>query len=94
MGRTAPAVLWLALGLTAVVLFLPGLAKIAALNHQRRALAVEVETLRQENEALKLRVWRLQKDPAFIEQRAREQLGLTREGEIVLQVAPEDEAAE
>ncbi len=68
-----------------------GLFEVWRKKGTHRKLAAEVETLRQENLALKREIQALRSDPAAIERLAREELGFSRPGEITF-VFREDEA--
>lgn len=68
-----------------------GLFEVWRKKGTHRQLAAEVETLRQENLALKREIQALRSDPAAIERLAREELGFSRPGEINF-VFREDEA--
>ena len=80
--------LWLAEG---------GIAEVVRLKEQiRREEATNAE-LRARNDELARQVWDLQNGQLVIEQRAREDLGLVREGEVYYQFAddsPEADGAE
>ncbi len=73
-----------------VVLGLGGqsLARVWQMTREVDRLERELGTLRAETEQLALAVTRLRSDPATIEQRAREALGLVKPGERVLKLPP------
>ncbi|MCS6896420.1 MAG: septum formation initiator family protein [Nitrospira sp.] len=79
------ACLWLLVGL---VFGEMGLLRYFAMREYARRLESELATLGAEKAALEKEVMRLQRDPAKIEQVARERLGYVREGEIVYQLIP------
>lgn len=66
-----------------VLLARHGLIDLVRLTSQRDDLRGEVETMNRGNQGLMKAVERLKTDPAAIEEAAREDLGLAREGEIV-----------
>ena len=66
-----------------------GLVRYLALHDQARNLEQDLAALRVENATLRDDITRLQRDPAKIEQLAREQLGYVRKGETVYQVSPD-----
>ncbi len=82
---------------SAVVFFLVLLASswVASLRdlrsaHRREALLLErIETTELRNQELEQKIERLRDDPLMLERLAREQLGLVREGEVVV-VFPEE----
>jgi cell division protein FtsB len=57
-----------------------------------KTLAQQLDALRQENEALKGHVDRLDHDPGAIEHQAREELHYTRPGEVIVTLPPEPAA--
>jgi cell division protein FtsB len=62
--------------------------------HTRREvseLSLEVETIEQENARLRTEIDRLRHDPDYIERIAREELGLIRDGEIVIEFVNDGE---
>ena len=61
-----------------------GLPAVFKARRQAHALTREVGALRDQNQALRARVYALRTDPAVIETVARETLGLARPGEIVV----------
>ncbi|MBW2618544.1 MAG: septum formation initiator family protein [Deltaproteobacteria bacterium] len=81
-GVLIPLVIIIALG-ALVMLARHGLIDLVRLTGQRDDLRAEVEEMYQRNQGLMVAVERLKTDPAAIEEAAREDLGLAREGEIV-----------
>lgn len=80
--------LWLAVGL---IFGEMGLLRYVAMRQYAQQLEGELALLQAEKEKLKQEVLRLQRDPAKIEQVARERLGYVREGETVYQLMPASE---
>jgi len=77
----------LALGVGYHVIFgANGLTVYEQKRHETQALALEMQQLQQENDALTGHVMRLQNDPNSIEQQAREQLHYTRPGEVIYEL--------
>jgi cell division protein FtsB len=64
------------------------LARVWQMKHEVESLEREIVTLRAEAGRLTATVNRLRTDPDFIEQVAREDLGLVKPGERVLKLAP------
>jgi len=60
-----------------------GLLQLAAQKERSRALAQQLQDLREENRTLEAEIGALRTDPRAIERLAREQLGLARPGELV-----------
>ena len=75
-----------------VLLATSGVASIRDLRraHEREALLLErIKSAEIRNQELQLRIERLRDDPLLLERLAREELGLVREGEVVV-VFPKD----
>lgn len=68
-----------------------GLLRYLSMRDQARGLEHELSVLQRDNAVLRGDITQLQRDPAKIEQLAREQLGYVRKGETVYQVAPDPE---
>jgi cell division protein FtsB len=64
------------------------LARVWQMKHEVESLEREISTLRAETGRLSALVGRLRNDPDFIEQVAREDLGLVKPGEKVLKLPP------
>jgi cell division protein FtsB len=64
------------------------LARVWQMKHEVESLEREIVTLRAETGRLTATVHRLRTDPDFIEQVAREDLGLVKPGERVLKLPP------
>ena len=62
-----------------------GLIKLVSCQRQREALAVEASRLQQENQRLIVEIERLKGDDSYLEQLAREDLGMVKPGELVFQ---------
>ena len=80
-----------ALGAATVLTLTDGgqsLARVWQMKHEVESLEREIVTLRAETGRLTATVNRLRTDPDFIEQVAREDLGLVKPGERVLKLPP------
>jgi len=66
-----------------IALFLPGLSKYHDLQEQKRTLERKISDLQKVNAELKSKMDRLQNDPVYLEQVAREKMKKTREGEYI-----------
>lgn len=62
-----------------------GLIKLVSYQRQREALAAEASRLQQENQRLTDEIERLKGDDSYLEQLAREELGMVKPGELVFQ---------
>lgn len=71
-----------------VIIFLPSFAKYQELYYKNKRLEERIDFLRSENKRLEEEKARLETDITYIEQKAREKLGVVRKGEIVLKEAP------
>ena len=74
-----------------LIIFLPGYAKIQELRQKNKELQASVERLGGENLKLYQEKEKLEKDPDYLEQVARERLGIVRKGEIVYRLVPGEE---
>ncbi len=67
-----------------------GLLNLVRTERQARSLSREAEELKAKNKELEIEVEKLTDDEGYIERRAREELGLVKPGELVIQfVEPE-----
>jgi cell division protein FtsB len=71
------------------VLFLPGYTKLQELRDKNQALAVKIKHLNIENALLQQELLRINNDPVYQEQIAREKMGVVRKGEIPVKIVPE-----
>jgi len=71
-----------------IIVFLPSFAKYQALLYKNRKLEERINTLASENKRLEEAKVRLEQDISYVEKRARETMGVTRKGEIVIKEAP------
>jgi cell division protein FtsB len=62
-----------------------GVLKLVRYRQQRQEFVKEASRLREENEKLRQDIESLQNDPSFIERVARENLGMVKPGEFVIQ---------
>jgi cell division protein FtsB len=72
-----------------LVLFLPGYTKLQELRDKNQALAVKIKHLNIENALLQQELLRINNDPVYQEQIAREKMGVVRKGEIPVKIVPE-----
>jgi len=82
-------------GLIAVVIlgiiYIPNYRKIKSLARENKELEKQIEQIEQANQRLSEEHRRLQSDPLYLENVAREKLGVARKGEIVYKVLPTEE---
>jgi len=86
---------WLAACVLALVLFVVaaiwgdhGLIHVWRLQAQQHEQEQTAFVLEQQNEHLRQRIQRLQSDDRYLEQLARERLGLVKKGEVIYRVMP------
>jgi cell division protein FtsB len=87
-GCLAACVLGLVLFLFAAISGDHGLLYVRRLQAQQRELEQTAFQLQQRNEHLRQHIQRLQSDDRYLEQLARERLGLVKKGEIIYRVMP------
>ena len=73
-----------------LAIFAPGYLRLRELRHKNMVLLEQIEKISKENESLALEVDRLESDPFYIEKRARDKMGIGREGEVRYQFIYED----
>jgi len=66
------------------VIYLPGFSRLQQLKEENRNLEKRIEILEKANTELEEVNEKLVKDPNYVEKIAREKLGMTRKGEIIL----------
>lgn len=75
-----------------LIIFFPGYAKMQELRQKNKELEVNIKKLEKENLALQEEKERLENEPDYLEQVAREKLGIVKKGEVVYKVvSPEEE---
>ena len=67
-----------------VVLFLPGFSKLQRLKEENRNLQRRMQVLEKTNEELLIEKEKLETDLSYVEKVAREKLGMSKKGEIIL----------
>ena len=66
-----------------------GLPRYVSMREHAQQLEVDIQELQRSARALRIEIDRLERDPAKIEQLARERLGYVRKGETVYQLVPD-----
>ena len=74
-----------------LIIFFPGYAKIQEMRQKNKKLESDIKKLKAENIALSLEKEKLETDPNYLEQVAREKLGIVKKGETVYRLVPEGE---
>lgn len=65
------------------VIFLPGYPRLVALREENEQYKRRIVLLEEHNKRLEEELVKLREDPAYIEKKAREKLGIVRKGEIL-----------
>ena len=71
-----------------IIVFLPSFVKYQELRYKNKRLEDEISLLNTKNKRLIEEKKRLETDITYVEQRARENMGMARKGEIILKQAP------
>ena len=87
MAKKDRAKIYIIIGI-ATILFLPPFAKYQALRYKSKKIDEQIAQLKAENKRLEEERFKLQTDIAYIEKRARENVGMVRRGEIVMKESP------
>ena len=83
---------YMLLGIIAIiVIFSPSYFRLRELKQKNKGLLEQIDKLRQENQDLAYQVGRLEDDPFYIEKRARDKMGIGREGEVRYKLVYDDE---
>lgn len=70
------------------IIYYPGYRRIQKMRYENHKLAVQLEELQKKNAYLEEKLKKLTTDLTYIEKRAREELGIAREGEIIYEFVP------
>ena len=65
------------------VVFLPGLSRLHKLRRENVQLQKRIRLLEEHNDVLTEEIANMQQDPRYVEKKAREKLGIIKEGEII-----------
>ena len=71
-----------------LVIFLPSFAKYQELLARNRSLERQIRYLKDEAKKLEEEKMRLETDITYVEQRAREKIGVAKKGELILKESP------
>ncbi|PIU51606.1 hypothetical protein COS91_03575 [Candidatus Desantisbacteria bacterium CG07_land_8_20_14_0_80_39_15] len=64
------------------IILTPGYLKVRSLKKEISQIQEEIKRLQKENESLQIEIEKLENDPFTIEKKAREKLGMVKEGEF------------
>ncbi|MDD5454247.1 MAG: septum formation initiator family protein [Candidatus Ratteibacteria bacterium] len=78
------------LGGILLYLLIPNYSALSRYRKDREALNIRIQQLEKENESLKAEIEKLKTDPLYIEKIARKELGMTRQGEVIYRIIPEN----
>ena len=70
-------------GALLIGVFLPGYMTLRGLREQNEDAEKRIMMLQQHNEMLKEEITRMKQDPDYVEKKAREKLGIVKEGEYI-----------
>ena len=73
------------------LIYLRPYSKYRELSIKNKVLTEEIEYLKNVNRGLEEEKQALEDDPAFVEKRAREKMGIVKEGEVIYRIIPEEE---
>jgi len=72
------------------LIYLRPYSKYKELSIKNKVLTEEIEYLKNVNRGLEEEKQALEDDPAFVEKRAREKMGIVKEGEVIYRIVPEE----
>ena len=72
------------------LIYLRPYSKYRELSIKNKVLTEEIEYLKNVNRGLEEEKQALENDPAFVEKRAREKMGIVKEGEVIYRIVPEE----
>ncbi len=81
-------VIFVAIAVIALV-FLPSIAKLQKLRYRDAVLKNRIKTLQKQNIALSGEKYKLENDAVYLEGVARQDMGVTRKGEIIYKIVPQ-----
>ena len=73
-----------------LVIFLPGFSKIQELKQENGELDRKITSVEKENLSLAQKKLKLETDKLYIEKVARQRMGITKKGETVYRILPEE----
>ena len=74
-----------------LIIFLPGFSRLQKLRSKNKLLNDEIVRLQKENQDLEKQIELLETDPFYIEKKARDKMGIGKEGEIRYKVTYDNE---
>lgn len=76
-----------AAGIIFAVMFLPGYSRLVELREENELYQKRIALLEEHNKRLDNELTQFREDPAYVERKAREKLGVVRKGEIIYRAA-------
>ena len=73
------------------IIYYPGYRRIQEMKYENKKLVAQLEELQEKNARMEEKLKKLKTDLTYIEKRAREELGIAREGEIIYEFVPQEE---
>ncbi|MBF0385818.1 MAG: septum formation initiator family protein [Candidatus Omnitrophica bacterium] len=73
-----------------LIVFLPSFARIQDMKEKLRQDEKQINDLKRQNARLNLELKRLRSDPAYLEEVARDKMGVAKEGEVIYKIKPID----
>ena len=89
MAPKAKLILFFALAIGLLLIFLPGFSKYQKLLSEEKTLKERIEELEEANERLEEDKYKLETDIEYIEKKAREKLGVVKKDEIPYKIVEE-----
>ena len=71
------------------IIFLPGFSHLQKLRDEKEQLMRRIVLLEDKNDKIKEELARMKQDPVYVEQKAREKLGIIRKGEVIYRSSEE-----
>lgn len=79
-------IIFLLIFMAFLIIYFPNYARLKKLKQANKQLSVQIEGLKTEIKDLEVKMEKIQKDPLFFEQFARDELGVARKSEIVVDI--------
>jgi len=73
-----------------ILIFLGPFSKLRELKMKNKVLTEEIEYLEKMNKTMEEKINKLSEDLEYVEKRAREKIGVVKEGEIIYKIVPEE----
>jgi cell division protein FtsB len=86
MERKKIVLYLLLIAVVIAVVFLPGFSELQRLREENDRYKQRISLLRRRNDTLREELSKMREDPLYLEKKAREKLGIVKEGEIIYRV--------